>query len=94
MGIPLGMSDSHRRTSPISTAPRRHADSVESIPLIRHDVTGWEPDRRPGRGVGRTAGAGQAGRGHEVVLGTVKAARRPAAPTGRLIRKSVVVVGR
>ena len=66
----------------------------EDIPLIRHDVTGWEPiaDQAAARAVPlvkvRRAGA------TTVVLGTVKAARRPAAPTGRRARKPVVVVGR
>jgi hypothetical protein len=64
------------------------------IPLIRHDVTGWEPiaDQAAARAVPleqvRRAGA------TTVVVGTVKALRRPAAPTGRRARKPVVVVGR
>jgi hypothetical protein len=54
----------------------------EPIPLIRHDVTGWEPiaDQAAARAVPleqvRRAGV------TTVVPGTVKAARRPAAPTG------------
>jgi hypothetical protein len=66
----------------------------EDIPLIRHDVTGWEPiaDQAAARAVPlekvRRAGA------TTVVLGTVKAARRPAAPIGRRPRKPVVVLGR
>jgi hypothetical protein len=66
----------------------------EDIPLIRHDVTGWEPiaDQAAARAVPlvkvRQAGA------TTVVLGTVQAARHPAAPTGRRARKPVVVVGR
>ena len=66
----------------------------ESIPLIRHDVTGWEPiaDQATARAVPlvkvRRGGA------TTVVLGTVKAAHRPAAPASRLMRKPAVVVGR
>jgi hypothetical protein len=66
----------------------------EPIPLIRHDVTGWEPiaDQAAAKAAPletiRRAGA------TTVVLGTVKAARRPAAPTGRRPRKPVVVLGR
>jgi hypothetical protein len=66
----------------------------ESIPLIRHDVTGWEPiaDQTAARAIPlvkvRQAGATTA------VVGEAKAPRRPAAPTGRRARKPVVVVGR
>jgi hypothetical protein len=66
----------------------------EPIPLIRHDVTGWEPiaDQAAARAMPlekvRQTGA------TTVVLGTVKAARRPVAATGRRARKPVVVVGR
>ena len=63
----------------------------DPIPLIRHDVTGWEPiaDQAAARAVPleqvRRAGA------TTVVVGTVKAARRPAVPKGRRVRKPVVV---
>ena len=66
----------------------------EDIPLIRHDVTDWEPiaDQAAARAVPlvkiRRSGV------TTVVLGTVKAARRPAAPIGRRPRKLVVVLGR
>jgi hypothetical protein len=66
----------------------------EPIPLVRHDVTGWEPiaDQAVAKAVPlekvRQAGA------TTVVLGTVKAERSPATPTGRRARKPVVVVGR
>ena len=59
----------------------------EDVPLIRHDVTGWEPiaDQAAARAVplvkARRGGA------TTVVLGTV------AAPTGRRTRKPVVVLG-
>ena len=59
--------------------------------MIRHDVAGWEPiaDQAAARAVPleqvRRAGA------TTVVLGTMKAARRPAALTGRRARKPVVV---
>ena len=64
------------------------------IPLIRHDVTGWEPiaDQAAARAVPlekvRLAGT------TVMVVGRVKAARRPTAPTGRRTRKPVVVLGR
>jgi hypothetical protein len=66
----------------------------ESIPLIRHDVTGWEPtaDQAAARAIPlvkvRQAGA------TTVVVGEAKAHRRPAAPTGRRTHKPIVVVGR
>ena len=67
---------------------------LEDIPLIRHDVTGWEPiaDQAAARAVPlekiRRAGA------TAMVVGTMKAARRTAAPTGCRARKPAVVVGR
>ena len=63
----------------------------ESIPLIRHDLTGWEPiaDQSAARAVAlvkvRQTGA------TTVVIGEAKAPRRPAAPTGHRARKPVVV---
>ena len=66
----------------------------EPIPLIRHDVTGWEPiaDQAAARAVPlekiRRRGA------TTVVVGEAKAQRRPAAPTVRRAHKPVVVVGR
>jgi hypothetical protein len=65
----------------------------EVIPLIRHDVTGWEPiaDQAAARAVPlekvRQAGA------TIMVIGEVKVPRRPAGPTGRRAHK-LVVVGR
>ena len=66
----------------------------EAIPLIRHDVAGWEPiaDQAAARAVplekpGRPAAT-------TVVVGEAKAPRRLAAPTRRQVRKPTLVVGR
>jgi hypothetical protein len=78
----------------------------ESIPLIPHDVTAWEPiaDQAAARAIPlvkvRQAGATTVVVGSSRVVASVmaipceaKAPRRSAAPTGRRARKPVVVIG-
>jgi hypothetical protein len=66
----------------------------EDVPLIRHDVTGWEPiaDQAAARAVPfeklrRPAAT-------TIVVGQAKAPHRPAAPVPRRARKPTLVVGR
>jgi hypothetical protein len=76
-----------RGRSSVGGVPRGH-------PADPDDVTGWEPiaDQAAARAVQleqvRRAGA------TAMLVGTMKAARRTAAPTGRRARKPAVVVGR
>ena len=67
---------------------------TEDVPLIRHDVTSWEPiaDQAAARAVPIEKPRHPAAT--TVVVGEAKAPRRSAAPVPRRIRKPVVVIGR
>ena len=66
----------------------------EAIPLIRHDVAGWEPivDQAAARAVPLEKPRRPAAT--TVVVGEANTRRRLAAPTRRQVRKRTLVVGR
>jgi hypothetical protein len=66
----------------------------EAIPLIWHDVAGWEPI--VGQAAARAVPLEKPRRpaATTVVVGEAKAPRRLAAPTRRQVRKPTLVVGR
>ena len=65
----------------------------EAIPLIRHDVTGWEPieDQAAARAVPLKKPRRPAAT--TIVVGEAKASRRPAAPIRHRVRKPTLMVG-
>jgi hypothetical protein len=67
---------------------------TEDVPLIRHDLTGWEPieDQAAARAIPLVKVRRPSVT--TVVVGEVKAPRRPTATTRRRVRKPVVVLGR